>query len=288
MIFKESSEKVFIKKSPTTNELLKNTRMYLKRIALSIVGIAIALALTAQSVYDISYSTYNCPDNLPYQILKNKYCPYGKLWDEHGNNYPITPPKSKLFEDEYTDAIRPHFETRDSMYYKIVSNLKREDVIICDPFELWFIEERERPMVSNFSIPITDWNITHKKKDRFKDFIIKDFRVRDVIVVRRAGDGIIFFIKKNSEEVTCYYYESLIAFVEHNHGDALKYMKYIGQEVRYEKMTKYDTKPIELWLKSIPMKTANQGSGDGAVNYIMKLAGDKKVYSVDLSLSLFE
>ena len=56
MIFKGLFERVFIRVNSTTN-IKKCIDVSQKSNMFSIVGIAIVLGLTAQSVYDVSYST---------------------------------------------------------------------------------------------------------------------------------------------------------------------------------------------------------------------------------------
>ena len=243
--------------------------MYFKRIVLSVVGIAIALALTAQSVYDISYSTYNCPDNLPYGTLLDKYCPNLQLWNNHDKNFPCHVSVIKL-NGHYSDCkeAKEYYPMSDKEL-KFIQSIRKSDLAFTNPFLVTLYRNFNGKRI-NVNIPTTNWNITHKKPERVKDFIIKDFQLKRLVAVVYFDNRLFFFIKKDETSMTCYYYKSIGTFVYSNYGEVTAIDD--NDSINY----------FLIWLASIPLPSLPKEEGQKLLSLIVSKADGKNQFTIDL------
>lgn len=243
--------------------------MYFKRIVLSIVGIAIALGLTAQSVYDISYSTYNCPDNLPYKTLLDKYCPNLQLWNNHDKNFPCHVSMIKL-NGHYSNCeeAKEYYPMSDEEL-KFIQSIRKSDLAFTNPF-LVTLYRNFNGKRTKVNIPTTYWNITHKKSERVKDFIIKDFQLKRLVAAVYFDERLFFFIKKDETSMTCYYYKSIGTFIYSNYGEVTA----IDDN--------YSINYFLTWLYSIPLPSLPEKEGKELLALIVSKADGKVQFTIDL------
>ncbi len=276
--------------------------MSIKKFVLSIVGIAIALALPAQSVYNISCSTYDAPNNLPYKVLLDKYCPNLQMWNNYKENFPC-----------YVSAIKVHghyslpnevekYCYKDDDYFKEIASYKKENIESHNPF-IVTLYRSIKGNVHQISIPTVYWNIAHKKSERFRDFIIKDFKLNRLIAIGVTDYGeMFFFIKNNEKSMTCYYYDSLDAFIYSNYGKIKSHDDVVHDLIVAHKNGTPPSEDneaidedtidyIKAWLANIPILDASPyllNEGKDVLDYIKSQLKGRKIYSIDLPFTFID
>lgn len=241
--------------------------MFIKRVVLSILFSVIALTLMAQ----VSYSTYDCSDELSYSELRDRYCPNLQIWDNHDRNFPCVVSIIKLAGVyTQTEDYKPYFDKRDDIYFKSISTMTSQNVISSTPFTVTVKLDIDG---KNYILPIptVDWNITHKKEYRYRDFSVKDFQLKRLVGIAQVDGRWFFFIKKNNQTMTCFYYKSLGTFIWSNFGEVV---------LMNEESTKY----LIAWLNTIPVYNVSN-KWKGLITHVVSKSEGKIKFVVDIPLN---
>lgn len=238
--------------------------MFIKRVILSLACSAIALTLLAQVHW---VSTMNIKGNEKIST----YVPQENSWYSEGFNYSLyvcyNKPKSGARELDISKSILN--SNYISEYLEIISKIPTSKVVLSDPLVLTVISK-----IKGFeSIPVPLWNITHAPEERFQDFGIRDFLTSKCEAVALVENSISFFVRKDLETVTLYFYKDMESFVSHNLG----YSAY--------KLTDLGKRELAKWLYYIPVKDITNCVFD--VVQDIKRNVDK-FYKLDFESSVFD
>ena len=144
-----------------------------------------------------------------------------------------------------------------------------KNVLEANPFLVTLVKVFEGKLVK-IQVPTVYWNITHKKKDRYKDLTIVDFQLKRLLTYS-VVDGRLFFFVQGSNTVLCYYYKSLGSLIYENIGEVYNLDK---NSIIY----------FSEWLKSIPVLDFTNEWKSLIANIVVKSEG-KITYVCELDLS---
>lgn len=241
--------------------------MFIKRVILSLACSAIALTLLAQSSLK-SYSTYSCSDQESVESLM-KYCPGLQIWDNHDRNFPCFVSVIKLNSNYSTKESEFHYSPEKIKSLKEL-NLTKDNVLEANPFLVTLVKVFEGKLVK-IQVPTVYWNITHKKKDRYKDLTITDFQLKRLLTYSVVDGRLFFFVQGSNNTVLCYYYKSLGSLIYENIGEVYNLDK---NSIIY----------FSEWLKSIPVLDFTNEWKSLIANIVAKSEG-KTTYVCELDLS---
>lgn len=117
-----------------------------------------------------------------------------------------------------------------------LSKVSNTQVVRYDNFVVEFLMSGTIEAVS-----VVYWNITHPKVQRYPDFVIKDFKMSNLEAFAIVDGSLNFYVRKNEETMTHYYYNSIYEFVNHN----------LGHKVS---LSEYGMRELTEWLYYLPVE----------------------------------
>ena len=167
-------------------------------------------------------STFDCPDNIEFDKLKQWFCPDTVDWDNYDKNYPcyvsdIKYHGQKCFYDsksKLTNAVQ--LDTW--LQFRTVSMVEYNCFKVRANLHEYMYGELKTTLLE---INTVDWNVTHPRAERFQDLVIKDFPLKEVIGYVYNGykqPGLYFFFDIDDENLLLYYYKDIESFIFSNIG----------------------------------------------------------------------
>ena len=122
-----------------------------------------------------------------------------------------------------------------------------------------------------------DWNVTHERAERFQDFVIKDFPLKEVIAYVYNGyteqTCLYFFFDIDEDNMLLYYYKDIESFIFSN----------IGKLYLNDEHLKSD---FEEWLDCLPFENVNR-KWSRLITAINSEIGNSQFYKMKIKKSEF-
>lgn len=222
-------------------------------------------------------STFDCPDNIEFDKLKQWFCPDTLDWDNYDKNYPCYISDIKCNAQETTFSSKSKLTNAGQLdawlQFRTVSMVEYN----CFKVRANLYEYYGEWTKTLLKINTVDWNVTHERAERFQDFVIKDFPLKEVIAYVYNGyteqTCLYFFFDIDEDNMLLYYYKDIESFIFSN----------IGKLYLNDEHLKSD---FEEWLDCLPFENVNR-KWSRLITVINSEIGNSQFYKMKIKKSEF-
>lgn len=194
-------------------------------------------------------STFDCPDNIEFDKLKQWFCPDTLDWDNLGKNYPCYISTIKYNNKYSTPLGKSKLRSVWILDYWLEYKFAEMVEYNCFKVRVNMYEDHGEWKTYSSAFNTVDWNVTHERAERFQDFVIKDFPLKEVIAYVYNGyteqTCLYFFFDIDEDNMLLYYYKDIESFIFSN----------IGKLYLNDEHLKSD---FEEWLDCLPFENVNR------------------------------